>query len=40
LLIDEHGMKPLGRASKDELARLLVAEIAGRLGKPATGSGQ
>lgn len=40
LLIDEHGMKPLARAGKDELARALVAEIASRLGRPATGSGQ
>ncbi len=37
LLIDEQGIKPIGRASKDELARVLVAEIAGRLGKPAAG---
>ena len=37
LLIDETGSKQLGRASKSELARMLVAEIASRIGAAAQG---
>ncbi len=38
LLIDEHGTQPLGRASKDALARTLVAEIARRIGADESAS--
>jgi phosphopantothenoylcysteine decarboxylase/phosphopantothenate--cysteine ligase len=36
LLVDEQGERALPTASKDTLARALVAEIAQRLARPAT----